>query len=333
MSNKYFIKRYDKDRDNITIEMSIPPILYKYKAITEHSVDALVKDEIWATVPSQFNDPYDSITCYDEKKLESEIKTRITADRLNNYKIVFQKNSKDELVKLIKKEIIEAHKRNRNTLAVASFSEMINSEIMWAHYANNAKGFALGYDGNALFQLAQDYYNTTIDGIKGIKLYDIDVSNISMPKAVTLFPIQYENTKTNIDNELVELLDKLFNFCDEMATGKIKIDNSLLINKSDLSILYSSLIRKNRDWKYEKEWRVWAYNNNVFQFSLSPYVCLGYVRPLAIYLGEFISSYDEIALMEIAKQKGIAVYKMKTKMYKNRCKLNPIKIYDGAKNV
>ena len=74
--------------------------------------------------------------------------------------------------------------------------------------------------------------------------------------------------------------------------------------------------------------RILTYNLNPFNMSNSPYICIGNLTPKALYLGEYISEYDKLALIEIAKQKGLPVYQMKTKMYKNRCKLIPILIQE-----
>ena len=57
------------------------------------------------------------------------------------------------------------------------------------------------------------------------------------------------------------------------------------------------------------------------------HVCLGKVKPLSICLGEYISKYDEIALVEIAKTiLDIPVYKMKTQTKRNGMRLVPHQI-------
>lgn len=38
----------------------------------------------------------------------------------------------------------------RKCNAISCFSEVVDSEIMWAHYANSAKGFAVEYKGEYL---------------------------------------------------------------------------------------------------------------------------------------------------------------------------------------
>ena len=98
--------------------------------------------------------------------------------------------------------------------------------------------------------------------------------------------------------------------------------------EEDNSFIYSTFGVKNKCWQYEKEWRILTYNLNPLNMSNSPYLCIGNLIPKALYLGEYISEYDKLALIEIAKQKGLPVYQMKTKMYKNRCKLIPILIQE-----
>ena len=55
-----------KDRTQIIIERDRIPKLFKYCSITDKNLSAFLHDEIWATSPNRFNDPYDSVFCYDK---------------------------------------------------------------------------------------------------------------------------------------------------------------------------------------------------------------------------------------------------------------------------
>lgn len=92
MKNKYYTIDKQKDKEIITIKEM--PVLYKYQTINEHSVNALINNEVWATVPTNFNDPYDMIFCYSSSHIQKAIKEKLTAGRLIKYYDYFGKKAK-----------------------------------------------------------------------------------------------------------------------------------------------------------------------------------------------------------------------------------------------
>lgn len=153
---------------------------------------------------------------------------------------------------------------------------------------------------------------------------------------MTILPVQYRSSKICADTQIKKSIDFLFDLYDTLDVAKeinliAEIFKKIKENKyleEDNSFIYSTFGVKNKCWQYEKEWRILTYNLNPLNMSNSPYLCIGNLIPKALYLGEYISEYDKLALIEIAKQKGLPVYQMKTKMYKNRCKLIPILIQE-----
>lgn len=338
MSSKYVKKRQVGNKTELVIDYLNFPILYKYYSIKEHSVNALFNDEIWATIPSHFNDPYDSVVCFDERSVKKYIKDNLTNERFEKYQYLFNTNSKTTIIENIACTLANGFKQARDIYAIACFSEDVNSEIMWAHYANNAKGFALAYDGKLIYELSKSCYQQANEIIRNIDWLGIGKFEYSNPQndLVTILPIQYCSGKVCADTRIKKSIDFLFNFYDTLEiTTDInpiaEIFKKMKENKyieEDNSFIYSTFGVKNTCWRYEKEWRILTYNLNPFNMSNSPYICIGNLTPKALYLGEYISEYDKLALIEIAKQKGLPVYQMKTKMYKNRCKLIPILIQE-----
>lgn len=336
MGSKYVKKRKTENKTELIIDYLNFPVLYRYYPIKEHSVNALFYDEIWATTPSHFNDPYDSVVCFDKRNVKKYINETLTDERLEKYQYLFNTNSKKAIIENTTCTLANSYKQARDIYAIACFSEYVNSEIMWAHYANNAKGFALAYDGKLIYELSKSCYQQANEIIRNMDLFGI--GNLDFPNPqnslVTILPVQYCNEKICADTHIKKTIDFMFDFYDnlEITTDinpiteifkKIKESKYL---EEDTSFIYSTFGIKNTCWKYEKEWRILTYNLNPFNMSNSPYICIGNLTPKALYLGEYISEYDKLALIEIAKQKALPVYQMKTKMYKNRCKLVPILI-------
>ena len=106
-----------------------------------------------------------------------------------------------------------------------------------------------------------------------------------------------------------------------------KIDNinQISINEELRNIreqkLAEILFFKESNWKYEKEWRLLKQNISLDGFAYNMHEKIISLKPVAIYLGEYISKYDEIVLTNIAKEKKISVYKMKTIYKKDRLEL------------
>lgn len=332
--SKYFDKSIDGEEVTLTVK-SIPLVLYKFCPNSEHHFKALINDEIWGTTPSCFNDPYDSILCIDKKCLKTNIVKRIGVKRLKKYIELFNCRTKKELVSILIDRLSTMFSQIvRQEVVVSCFSETINSEIMWAHYASCAKGFAIGYSGDSLKKCADEYlekYNQTLY----CYLNTLGVQNNNyIPNMATIFPIQYENGKGIGNKSVSRLVGFLFQVYDGIKTKvsyndpvtyslQSTIDLSVCNQNFNRSILYTALCKKSKNWKYEKEWRIWGYNINKFLGSDSPYLKIGNVKPNGIYLGEYISDYDKQAMQQIAKQKGIPIYQMKTKSYRNNYILMP----------
>ena len=337
MKNLYYTV---EKKEKIVVEVKSYPILYKYQAINDYSKKALLNSEIWGTVPTAFNDPYDSVLCYTKSKIEKAIIDRMSKERYNNYSKFYNTNSKKDIIKNIEKGILENYNNNfRNNYCVACFSEIVDSEIMWGHYANNARGFALAYEGKGLQNLANQHLHKCYELLKLNNIFNFNLADIPEEKA-KLAPVLYLPGKRNCDQELISNLNNLLYHYDGLCSGinileavKELFENSTKVYYQDPSyennLIDSAVFNKARHWSYEKEWRLWSYNTNIFESqAYSPHVLLGTgLQPKAVYLGEFINQFDEIAIREIAKNKlFVPLYKMRTIVYKNRCKLKAIEI-------
>ena len=341
MNNNYTVEKKDGKK---IVSIRNFPTLFKYQPINEYSIKALVHGEIWGTVPTHFNDPYDMIFCYSTTRIRKAIEEKLTFQRKLNYSELFGTKSKAMIIDRIAEKLLsKANDTFRQQYCISCFSEVFDSEIMWGHYANCAKGFVVAYDGEELKKVAENSNSTFINFLKQLNWLNIDLSDVEKDKLTTLAPVIYSNGKFNFDKEIIEVLEPVFEYYDNLCICKTIADTNGAIhdffekiNKIGLEkqpsrnyAFYSALCNKSKAWSYEKEWRVWAYNSNQLNGRIDdPHVLIGEINPIALYLGERITSYDERILMAIAKEDlHIPVYKMKTKMFKNSCRLEPELIF------
>ena len=331
---------YDMTRENGVkniINIHTFPTLYKYQSASEYSLHNFEADEVWGTVPIAFNDPYDCAVCFTVGKLRNAIMRNLTEQRLRNYHSFLNLSSKNEITEQIINGILE-NSDIRRQYCVACFSIYNDSEIMWGHYADSAKGFCLAYDGRSLMETAYATTQATFDLLKGFSMFGIDFSDILEDNLISIMPVIYQDGKINITSRLIDSIPYMLDYYDDLCNGMTikEAYNSLFKNikqkyYSDLGanndLFYSIMCRKNRVWNYEQEWRIWTYNSNIFSGNFeSPYMKIGNARAIAVYLGEKMPKYMRQVILEIAKAKHIPVYQMTSIMYANCYKLKPILI-------
>lgn len=199
ISNKSIV--FDKIYD--ICRYHIPDTLFKYYSLTE---DEVLNQQKFKTLKDQtifmgdvknLNDPFDSKTIFYNSEFLRKNHSRL-------------EGCKGKLIDDFSKGI-----------KVASFTAIgVNSMPMWAHYADNHKGFCVAYDMN---------------------------NNIELKKSI--FPVQY--TKERID--VTSVLSKLVGESEkQIELGKRKVVIT------DLSIVYIQMLSYNQkhiSWSYEKEFR------------------------------------------------------------------------------
>jgi len=172
---------------------------------------------------------------------------------------------------------------------IACYSENIESTLMWAHYANQHKGFALEYD----FTKEQSKC--------------LVCENPCRDKAHTnLYPVIYSNKRYNA-TELAAF------FFINQCLKELGVPEQ--INIPDRFTYTKANIYKGEDWKYEKEWRTFLVcNGNPERNNIT-------VKPKAIYIGAETSPIHQDILVNYAKTKEIGIYKMEIDTYSDEYKL------------
>lgn len=300
-----------------------PSTLYKFRECSEYSFDAFAKDEIWLSKAKLFNDLHDSLIFFDKQAILDYTKKMLTSQNLQNTltnlksetepleQMVFsnpevKKQIAEKLNVLGQQEVLnilndflqvfdifldqafsELKESVRNQTKMACFSGNIRSPLMWAHYANNNKGFAIGYDfrGGDISQCSF-------------------CPNRSCGKIrlATIYPMIYS--------------DKRF---DATAYGMWQIEQYIKRNIGiqtetdfdDPLLALRIALYKSNDWAYEDEWRIIcstpdSLDNQSDRYPISK-------KPIAIYFGCQIPNIYREMLIHIADEKGIAKYQMYVK--------------------
>ena len=154
--------------------------LYKYHAVNKDSLSALVRKKVWVPKPRTFNDPFDCAA------------TVFQIDSASGH-ILFKSGDSNAIATLaagiITGPTTKEQKEWLTRMGVYSLSARNDSRLMWAHYADQFRGYCLefAFDDSSFADLVSVDYdpnneNPTIDGtedpmslIKGVarqKAYD-----------------------------------------------------------------------------------------------------------------------------------------------------------------
>lgn len=244
--------KYDKES---LLENRIPKSLYKYRSISEYSVDDIINNKITMTSPTEFNDIYDSTVHTDYSRiLESNIKK---SNMLSN-KLGYDDLYTDEM-----RNNEENHYKNKSQhmmdyflddFYVDSYTKDFRNILMWSHYSDESAGICIEYNFNK--------------------------ANKKIQNSI------YKSTYVTKPINVAELIDSKEN------------------NKIAMAILIS-IISKDNNWKYEKEWRIVTHlmgENKRIPFINIP-------TPEKIYFGNrFKNKYNE------EKSKNSNKYKLMEKL-------------------
>ena len=328
------VKNKNGDK-NIHVEMNGSLSLFRYRPINKYTTQQFLDDALFATVPSSFNDPYDATVRFSIQKIKRHIKKKLLENNLFLDHLLkingLKKNQINELVEMIyKRDLSPNIYFGNNTYSLVCFSTDITQEIMWAHYADLATGFALEYDFQKLCEINYEHQSMIENMIKNTNIFDgYDFSNSRIENP--LLPVIYTNEKYDVTDICIEYIDTVLQKIEKDGEyNPFSIVFEFLLNdannRSD-RLIQNVFYRKKIPWSYENEWRMICYNYNPLIGKLgNDFVDIGRIVPKAIYLGEKISKYNEDALVEMAKKKGIEVYKMKTSIVGSTLKLKPIRI-------
>lgn len=180
-----YIAEFNESVESI-LEDNQPKKLYRFRVCNTLSFDALLRNQCYLSAPTQFNDPFDSILPNDDSDIR-ELHTQVhdimgmrkALEETGRLPLFHQRlwpedlqksislrllgipstllpmaaaeaaKKRDVLLQNVKEDTDMAMKSVQEHSYIACFSERIDSILMWSHYADYHKGFALEYDFTA----------------------------------------------------------------------------------------------------------------------------------------------------------------------------------------
>ncbi|MFR9702207.1 DUF2971 domain-containing protein [Aeromonas sanarellii] len=172
------------------IEMDSEEVFYRYKYLpfNEGSLKVITEGTVKFTCPLEFNDPFDCQPVYHiDKHVYDKGYFKWIDEKLSMHlppaKRMQEKNKKYEVLKSL---VMSGafHTKVLKTMGVLSLSRACNDILMWSHYAENHKGFVVGFH-------YRDFDSSSYDaGIANILPHGIEykkdrpVFNFSKPNSI-----------------------------------------------------------------------------------------------------------------------------------------------------
>ena len=177
------------------ISEMLPSSLFRFRPCSDLQIEAFEKDDIYAVTADKFNDPYDTLPWFNLDGIKQLVNTSFEPESLEQLKAFLAAGNDfpDEFKKMfpesywkdvragiiaipdykeLEKEISGRKQQGINQLATlcpiialfakrfstyACFCEDVRSILMWGHYADSQKGFALEYDFRPTLQTPLPY--------------------------------------------------------------------------------------------------------------------------------------------------------------------------------
>ena len=307
-------------------QKNMPDKIFRYRAVSEHSLKDLKNDTVWLSSPDKYNDPYDSTRTVNVERLlatrladsedfsDEEIeKIKKSSDPISTlFQLKFRKDirrpdemSEDKYEELVEQVIIIVKKTtgqiieriskqilslSRDRIKLCSFSETKSSIIMWAHYAKNHEGFCIEYDLASLDK-HDDRRESLVPVIYSDKLCDAThLVDLAIELGLTANPDTLRALKETL---IAKINDPIPSDEAQAVLEKVKVGDLF------------HFIYKSREWAYEREWRL----HEVAETS-TPDRSYVMPTPSAIYLGARMKERNKKRICNIAVSKNIDVYQM-----------------------
>lgn len=309
------------------INSMLPKKLYRYRQCTERAFSAFYNDELWFSCGSTMNDDFDARLYCDRKKIRVWIESLILEN--NGYDFVMLLLGANKLPDIFKKipviediftyvkqmpkeqvfarynfvtkyvldnmdsELINIVDQVQQLTKFACFSETYKSDMMWGKYSENSTGFVLEYEFD-----------------RQIYKYSIPVNGVSTDVWGSLYPMIYDNNRLDTTDYVWFLFRRRLLLLISNVAGMSFLMKSFdsVLPCPDEFMSTKLALKKSSEWKSEKEWRMfWGSNNPNL---IGEKFCCVIHKPSAVYLGRKISKINEKIIVDIAKEKGLPVYKI-----------------------
>lgn len=286
-------------------------LIYRYREVSEFSLNELMKDDFVLSSADSFNDKHDMAIAFDLEQAYSILsaneafmsflanetakrRKQTKKERFNYLKSVKGVNKVKAFINFLFTEYIKLLKKR---LLVGCFTDVYDNEAMWSHYSKSGTGFVVGYRQNEI-EIAIKRNDPTEslfeDVVYGEQPYDITNSFV----------------QTIIENLNNGTIDVLMSDSEYLA-----INYFVLKGNYDLS---KALIKKSNEWNYEKEKRIIMY---FFESQGNEHRCVAKVKPKLVILGENMSFSNKFLIASICSKKSIDIYVAENSFRKNSFKV------------
>ncbi len=318
ISSRTMSEWLDGNGNNIAMQLSpittyllahAPQKLYRLRAYNDQSVKALEEDKLYFTRADRFNDPYDCLLYFDPKDIRKRLEKMFSDESLNEgidqtglqFPLIGIARSKEEYIRkfgLIRNEIIDnmcekqldAVSMLQTTTFIICFCETILSPVMWSHYSDNHRGFAIEYE------FTPDCFAPTP--------YVSNESNSMLYGWSSLLPVFYSKYRANAAE-----LAKLLCMCETKDRVRPKADRWIEgLFLPDMLIRTKLSLEKAESWSYEREWRMIV--TQEWPFDIVNTKTPRDQKASAIYLGEKMEENHKNKLIAIGREKNVPVYEM-----------------------
>lgn len=294
--------------------------LFRYRKLegeqAEKNIDALKANRLYFSRPQYFNDPYDNLMYINseqmlqtmhtnwDKGMDSYLKDLKKRNPLMGLfgEAMWNSDQREEYTRnydaAVKKAIKEIRKKTKSNMKIICFSKDCKSMLMWAHYADDYKGFVLVYN------------KTDINNAK-----KFDKKEKILQDRTMLASVEYKNKRIDMTEYIHQYILKY------IYPGELDVRG---ISDLPQNVLREFVLRKSLEWKYEREFRLIPEYIDLNNESPWHYIeC----KPKAIILGSRCQEVYKQKITEIAKKKSVSVFQIIIKDSNSKYELDIHKIW------
>ena len=321
------IIRQQHEKIRTWVQSNIPSRLYRYRAVNDHTFDALRKDEIWGSSIFSFNDPFECMPHYDPERAKELLKREMDigqiAEKYRAYKngssvpalqSIFSEEQLQWLFSVLPEDIQPEALENpfslfrENALRLLEccqdeFEKVFYRTLIDEQKRRSIACFTESNDNSAMWGHYADshrgfcieYDFQKILTACSEKCADVQhCTSLMMSPAIA--PMIYTDVRYDASQIILPLL--LSRMAD-LAHTAIKPFYE------DLLVIVKSLLTKSSVWSYENEWRMISMlpDNTLFCRIYS-------LKPTAVYIGVRTDEEAANTLYQICCEKDIPCYKM-----------------------
>lgn len=143
--------------------------VYKYRSAGtyfERDLNSISENFFYAPYAEKLNDPCETLVFSDKAKSQTKLLGRI-----------FGARAKDSLLNL--HDALDSLVSKKRDIGIYSLSKTYNDELLWAHYANNHRGFCIEYDYDILMDKNSFYNFYSFDVAYSKQPPQIDIKDVS----------------------------------------------------------------------------------------------------------------------------------------------------------